>query len=82
MGTSGRAGRLVADRVSEPVRRGVHTDHGNDCLTDGGASMRNTDDEKSCMLLVMRVLSIVPLNFKVRFHVFRLVASHIDARFC
>jgi hypothetical protein len=23
------------------------------------------DDEKSCMLLVMRVLSIVPLNFKV-----------------
>lgn len=24
------------------------------------------DDEKSCMLLVMRVLSIVPLNFKVR----------------
>ena len=25
-----------------------------------------TDDEKSCMLLVMRVLSIVPLNFKVR----------------
>ena len=24
-----------------------------------------TDDEKSCMLLVMRVLSIVPLNFKV-----------------
>jgi len=25
------------------------------------------DDEKSCMLLVMRVLSIVPLNFKVKF---------------
>lgn len=25
------------------------------------------DDEKSCMLLVMRVLSIVPLNFKVCF---------------
>ena len=24
------------------------------------------DDEKSCMLLVMRTLSIVPLNFKVR----------------
>jgi hypothetical protein len=23
------------------------------------------DDEKSCMLLVMRTLSIVPLNFKV-----------------
>lgn len=27
----------------------------------------NTDEEKSSMLLVMRVLSIVPLNFKVRF---------------
>ena len=24
------------------------------------------DEEKKCMLLVMRVLSIVPLNFKVR----------------
>lgn len=24
-----------------------------------------SDDEKQCMLLVMRVLSIVPLNFKV-----------------
>ena len=24
-----------------------------------------TEDEKSCMLLVMRTLSIVPLNFKV-----------------
>ncbi|KIY44975.1 XPG I-region protein [Fistulina hepatica ATCC 64428] len=29
----------------------------------GGPSF-GTDDEKSCMLLVMRVLSIVPLNFK------------------
>jgi hypothetical protein len=27
---------------------------------------KNLDEEKSCMLLVMRVLSIVPLNFKVR----------------
>lgn len=26
---------------------------------------RIVDDEKSCMLLVMRVLSIVPLNFLV-----------------
>lgn len=26
----------------------------------------DTDEEKSSMLLVMRVLSIVPLNFKVR----------------
>jgi hypothetical protein len=28
--------------------------------------LQYTDDEKSCMLLVMRVLSIVPLSFKVR----------------
>lgn len=28
---------------------------------------RSTDDEKSCMLLIMRVLSIVPLSFKVRY---------------
>ena len=28
---------------------------------------QSTDDEKSCMLLVMRVLSIVPLSFKVRY---------------
>ena len=28
-------------------------------------SVSTADDEKSCMLLVMRVLSIVPLNFKV-----------------
>ena len=31
-------------------------DDGNVCVAD---------DEKSCMLLVMRTLSIVPLNFKV-----------------
>jgi hypothetical protein len=29
------------------------------------------DGEKSCMLLVMRTLSIVPLNFKVCFYVRR-----------
>ena len=28
------------------------------------ANLTPPDDEKSCMLLVMRVLSIVPLNFK------------------
>ena len=33
-------------------------DYGNLCVAD---------DEKSCMLLVMRTLSIVPLNFKVGF---------------
>ena len=29
-------------------------------------SLSLLDEEKKCMLLVMRVLSIVPLNFKVR----------------
>jgi len=31
-------------------------------MTDN--SLWHTDDEKACMLLVMRVLSIIPLNFK------------------
>ena len=31
-----------------------------------GVCSRLADDEKSCMLLVMRVLSILPLNCKVR----------------
>lgn len=35
-------------------------------MTGGLFAPTQTDDEKSCMLLVMRVLSIVPLNFKVR----------------
>jgi len=30
-----------------------------------GRGVGMADDEKSCMLLVMRTLSIVPLNFKV-----------------
>lgn len=42
------------------------------------------DDEKSCMLLVMRVLSIVPLNFKVslsrQLHV--VVVTDYCFRFC
>lgn len=36
-----------------------------DSHVDGPADVAIADDEKSCMLLVMRVLSIVPLNFKV-----------------
>lgn len=39
------------------------------------------DDEKSCMLLVMRVLSIVPLNFKVRPSM-RNGAAVADCSFC
>lgn len=35
-------------------------------VSDGLGTCATTDDEKSCMLLVMRVLSIVPLSFKVR----------------
>lgn len=31
-------------------------------------NLRCADDEKACMLLVMRTLSIVPLNFQVRLH--------------
>jgi hypothetical protein len=34
------------------------------------------DDEKSCMLLVMRTLSIVPLNFKVCFYVRRAKSTY------
>ncbi|CCM02615.1 uncharacterized protein FIBRA_04718 [Fibroporia radiculosa] len=61
----------VNDKFQEPlylflelVRAGVM--HGNlwsGRAYSGGPSF-GTDDEKSCMLLVMRVLSIVPLNFK------------------
>lgn len=61
----------VNDKFQDPlylflelVRAGVM--HGNlwsGRAFSGGPSF-GTDDEKSCMLLVMRVLSIVPLNFK------------------
>ncbi|KAF5360086.1 hypothetical protein D9758_007578 [Tetrapyrgos nigripes] len=48
----------------ELVRAGVMHGHlWSNRAFSGGPSF-GTDDEKSCMLLVMRVLSIVPLNFK------------------
>lgn len=47
----------------ELVRAGVMHGHlWSNRAFSGGPSF-GTDDEKSCMLLVMRVLSIVPLNF-------------------
>lgn len=52
--------RLSAvDRVSEQV--GTYYQ----CFIQRLTLCAPLDDEKSCMLLVMRVLSIVPLNFKV-----------------
>lgn len=55
--TAHSAEDLVLEQVRTLTRRGYHPTFHDD----------NTppDDEKSCMLLVMRVLSIVPLNFKV-----------------
>jgi hypothetical protein len=46
---------LVSVLTARGVSAGLNAD------VDGGL----VDDEKTCMLLVMRVLSIVPLNFKV-----------------
>lgn len=59
------------DKFQEPlylflelVRAGVMHGHlWSNRAFSGGPSF-GTDEEKSCMLLVMRVLSIVPLNFK------------------
>ncbi|KAK7033935.1 hypothetical protein VNI00_012560 [Paramarasmius palmivorus] len=52
----------------ELVRAGVMHGHlWSNRAFSGGPSF-GTDDEKSSMLLVMRVLSIVPLNFKARSH--------------
>ena len=67
MAIFGLEGPSAEDQVSVQVsirwgRSHVQTpslivaDDGNVCVAD---------DEKSCMLLVMRTLSIVPLNFKV-----------------
>ena len=84
MATSGAPARSAAGRVSEPVRKFPHISFPYQqrwgyfihirtaALKKQQDSLRSvvTDDEKSCMLLVMRVLSIVPLNFKVslRYH--------------
>ena len=67
----------VNDKFQDPlylflelVRAGAL--HGSPWLQraySGGPSF-GTDQEKRCMLLVMRVLSILPLNFKVNFFLF------------
>lgn len=48
----------------ELVRAGVMHGHLWSSRAFSGGPSFGTDDEKSCMLLVMRVLSIVPLTFK------------------
>ncbi|KAK0488491.1 temperature dependent protein affecting M2 dsRNA replication-domain-containing protein, partial [Armillaria novae-zelandiae] len=48
----------------ELVRAGVMHGHLWSSRAFSGGPSFGTDDEKTCMLLVMRVLSIVPLNFK------------------
>jgi len=48
----------------ELVRAGVMHGHLWSGRAFSGGPSFGTDDEKSCMLLVMRVLSIVPLSFK------------------
>ncbi|KAG6831785.1 hypothetical protein H0H87_003910 [Tephrocybe sp. NHM501043] len=61
----------VNDKFQDPlylflelVRAGVMHGHLWSGRAFSGGPSFGTDDEKSCMLLVMRVLSIVPLNFK------------------
>ncbi|KAG6899698.1 hypothetical protein C0993_007858 [Termitomyces sp. T159_Od127] len=61
----------VNDKFQDPlylflelVRAGVVHGHLWSGRAFSGGPSFGTDDEKSCMLLVMRVLSIVPLNFK------------------
>ncbi|KAF5359075.1 hypothetical protein D9757_013296 [Collybiopsis confluens] len=60
----------VNDKFQDPlylflelVRAGVMHGHLWSSRAFSGGPSFGTDDEKSCMLLVMRVLSIVPLNF-------------------
>ncbi|KAL0955232.1 hypothetical protein HGRIS_004133 [Hohenbuehelia grisea] len=50
----------------ELVRAGVMHGHLWSGRAFSGGPSFGTDDEKSCMLLVMRVLSIVPLNFSAQ----------------
>jgi hypothetical protein len=63
----------VNDKFQDPlylflelVRAGVMHGHLWSQRAFSGGPSFGTDDEKSCMLLVMRVLSIVPLNFKAQ----------------
>jgi len=62
MDICGPAAHLVEAPVLVPVSR---SEPNSRCPSLSDWFLR-PDDEKSCMLLVMRVLSIVPLNFKVR----------------
>lgn len=62
MATYGQAEHSVGAQVSGPVS-GIHIQ----VFLWTDKILSHADDEKSCMLLVMRVLSIVPLNFKVIF---------------
>lgn len=62
----------VNDKFQDPlylflelVRAGVMHGHLWSGRAFSGGPSFGTDEEKACMLLVMRVLSIVPLNFKV-----------------
>ncbi|KAJ7155893.1 XPG I-region protein [Mycena filopes] len=66
-------GAKVNDKFQDPlylflelVRAGVMHGHLWSGRAFSGGPSFGTDEEKACMLLVMRVLSIVPLNFKVR----------------
>ncbi|KAI9062688.1 hypothetical protein FKP32DRAFT_819677 [Trametes sanguinea] len=70
MHTALRNARLT-DKFQDPlylflelVRAGVMHGHLWSGRAFSGGPSFGTDDEKSCMLLVMRVLSILPLNFK------------------
>src|SRR5271154_5189448 len=79
MATCGPVGRSVEDPVSVPVSF-VITDvmehsHALPFLT---VLYFSVDEEKKCMLLVMRVLSIVPLNFKVRLHINLFFSFRLD----
>ena len=65
---SGRAfsgGPSFGTGTSYVHRKGVGVSHVQSRLLLMGGLVGTADDEKSCMLLVMRTLSIVPLNFKV-----------------
>ncbi|KAJ7147668.1 XPG I-region protein [Mycena crocata] len=64
-------GAKVNDKFQDPlylflelVRAGVMHGHLWSGRAFSGGPSFGTDEEKACMLLVMRVLSIVPLNFK------------------
>ena len=66
MVTYGLGERSVEDRASVQVRLCPWCSHVQvPCRWLLMVERVPADDEKSCMLLVMRTLSIVPLNFKV-----------------